>query len=206
MHAHTLIYAVRHGETEWNVGGRIQGQLDIGLHDKGRWQAQRTAEALAHERIDAVYSSDLARAYDTAHAIAQPHRRTVRTHTGLRERAFSEIEAKDPVQARRWRKREPEFAPPGGESLIELRERVLASTEQLASSHVNHAIVVVAHGGVMDILHRAATQVGLQAARTWALDNCAINRLMWSPEHGLHLIGWNDVFHLDADPSDDVVA
>jgi probable phosphoglycerate mutase len=84
MSAATRIVAVRHGETAWNVDTRIQGQLDIGLNDKGRWQAQRVALALAGDAIDAVYSSDLSRAYATAQAIAAAQESgalSVHTHT-----------------------------------------------------------------------------------------------------------------------------
>ena len=67
----TRIIAVRHGETAWNVDARIQGQLDIGLNDNGRWQARRVGEALSAEPVAAIYSSDLQRAWHTAEHIAQ---------------------------------------------------------------------------------------------------------------------------------------
>jgi probable phosphoglycerate mutase len=117
----TRIIAVRHGETAWNVETRIQGQLDIGLNEKGRWQAQQAARALAEERLDAVYSSDLSRAFDTAQAIAAQATPplTVQAHKGLRERAFGKfegqtyaaIEAQWPDESRLWRIRDPHFAP-----------------------------------------------------------------------------------------------
>ena len=66
----TRILAIRHGETAWNQDGRIQGHIDIPLNDTGRWQAQRMAEAVADEGVDVLYASDLSRAFDTAHAIA----------------------------------------------------------------------------------------------------------------------------------------
>ena len=75
----TRVIAVRHGETDWNVETRMQGQLDIPLNDKGRWQAERVAEALADESIDAIYSSDLLRATQTADAVARPTARPVGT-------------------------------------------------------------------------------------------------------------------------------
>ena len=78
----TRIIAVRHGETAWNVDTRIQGQLDVPLNARGRWQAQRAAQALAQEEFAAIYSSDLARALETAQHIGQPHRLVPRTHTG----------------------------------------------------------------------------------------------------------------------------
>ena len=201
----TRIIAIRHGETAWNKDTRIQGQLDIGLNETGRWQASRVALALAGEPIRAIYASDLLRAWDTALSIANVTGLNVHTVEGLRERGFGvfegktfkEIEAHWPDQALRWRKRDPEFAPEGGESLVALRERIILTTPQLAAQHAGEQIVLVAHGGVMDVLYRAATRQEIQAPRTWDLGNAAINRLLWTPD-GLSLVGWADTQHLDA--------
>ncbi len=209
MHA-TRIIAIRHGETAWNVDTRIQGQLDIDLNTKGRWQVHRLARALAHEPISAIYSSHLRRARDTAHSIARTTGRALQTHAGLRERGFgvfegktfTEIEAAWPDQARRWRKRDPLWAPEGGESLIDLRERITRTAAELAGRHLGEQIVLVAHGGVMDVLYRAATGQELQAPRTWDLGNAAINRLLWTPD-GFTLVGWSDTRHLDDDALDE---
>ena len=204
----TRIIAVRHGETDWNLGTRLQGHRDIGLNDKGRWQAQRLARALAasEEPIAAVYSSDLQRAWDTARAVAEATHRPLHTATGLRERSFgafegmtyAEIETQHPEEALRWRKRDPEWAPPQGESLLALRERVLSTAQAIAAQHQDEQIVLVAHGGVMDMLYRAAAGVDLQAPRTWNLGNAAANRLLWSSE-GFSIVGWSDTSHLDDD-------
>ena len=200
----TRIIAIRHGETAWNVDSRLQGHLDIPLNDVGLWQARQAALALADEPIDAIYSSDLQRAWVTAQAIAETTQAPLAAHQGLRERSFGvlqghtfeELEAKEPEQAYRWRKRDPAFAPEGGESLIALRERITATTHALASQHVGGQIVLVAHGGVLDVLYRAATRQDIQAPRTWQLGNAAINRLLWTPD-GLSLVGWADTQHLD---------
>ena len=200
----TRILAIRHGETAWNRDTRIQGHLDIPLNDTGLWQAGRAAEALRDEALGAVYASDLSRAHQTASAIAGALSLSVQTHTGLRERCFgvfqgrtwTELEAGWPDAARAWRQRVPDFAPEGGESLLQLRERVLATLAELAARHLGEQIVVVAHGGVLDILYRAATGVELQAPRSWDLGNAAINRLLWTPQ-GLSLVGWADTHHLE---------
>ena len=202
MHC-TRILAIRHGETAWNKDARIQGQLDIPLNDTGLWQASRTAEALRSEAIAAIYSSDLKRASQTALAIAQTQELELNHHTGLRERHFGEcqgstwadLETQRPDITDAWRRRVPDFAPPGGESLLTLRERVEQTFQELAARHVGEQIVIVAHGGVLDILYRAAARVDLQAPRTWALANAGINRVLWTPE-GLSLVGWGDVSHL----------
>lgn len=200
----TRIVAIRHGETAWNVDTRIQGQLDVGLNATGRWQAHRAALALAGETIAAVYSSDLLRAWDTALSVATAVGQDVVTDEGLRERGFgvfegktfAEIGEKWPDQALLWRRRDPEFAPEGGENLLQFRNRILHTVEQLASRHLGQQIVLVAHGGVMDVLYRAATRQEVQAPRTWDLGNATINRLLWTPQ-GLSIVGWADTHHLD---------
>jgi probable phosphoglycerate mutase len=216
MPALTRIIAVRHGETDWNVATRIQGQLDIALNEKGRWQARRVAQALAEETLDAVYSSDLARAYATAQAIAAAQSALstpVQTHTGLRERGFGKfeghtyaaIEEQWPEESRRWRIREPDFAPQGGETPVQVMARVGAAVNDIAARHPGEHIAVVAHGGVLDMLYRLATRQSVSAPRSWELGNTAINRLLWTPD-ALTLVGWADTRHLDGAQRDEIGA
>jgi len=200
----TRIIAIRHGETAWNVDTRLQGHLDIALNPNGLWQAQQVARALADEPIDAIYASDLARAWQTAGAIAQTTAAPLVASRNLRERCFGSFEGKTydeleshwPEEAQRWRKRDPDWAPPGGESLLALRERIAAAVAALAAQHVGGQIVLVAHGGVLDVLYRLATGQALQAPRSWHLGNAAINRLLWTAE-SLTLVGWGDTRHLE---------
>ncbi len=209
----TRILAIRHGETAWNVDARLQGHLDIPLNDVGLRQAEHLARALAgREAVDAIYASDLSRAHATAQAIAQAMGHTVSTHAGLRERhfgvfqgsTFEEVQAQLPEHAWHWRKRTPDWTPPeGGESLLALHERIVRTVDELAARHTGQQIVMVAHGGVLDILYRAATRLDLQAPRTWQLTNTAVNRLLWTPQ-GLSLVGWGDTSHLDASGQDEV--
>ena len=204
----TRVLAIRHGETAWNVDTRIQGKLDIGLNEKGRDQAQRLGAALAKSQaqqpITAIYSSDLWRAYDTALAISKAIHVPVVSDEGLRERGFGVFEGKTfdeiaqlwPDQSLRWRQRDPHFCPEGGESLTQFTERILKASQALAARHSGQQIALVAHGGVMDVLYRAATGQGIQAPRTWSLGNAVINRLLWTPA-GFTLVGWNDTLHLE---------
>lgn len=207
----TRIIAIRHGETAWNVDTRIQGQLDIPLNETGEWQARRLGQVLASEPITAVYASDLKRAHRTAeHVAGAVGGLAVQPDIGLRERGFGsfegltfqDIEARLPEQAHQWRTRVPDFAPEGGESLIEFRKRVLDTLDALAARHPGEQIVLVAHGGVMDVLYRAATGQELQAPRTWKTGNAVINRLLWTPE-SVTLIGWADDAHLNPGTRDD---
>ncbi|MDQ3058170.1 MAG: histidine phosphatase family protein [Pseudomonadota bacterium] len=208
----TRIIAIRHGETTWNVDARIQGSLDIALNATGQQQAARLASALAGEPISAIYASDLSRAWETAQHLGRARRLEVIADKGLRERRFGEFEGKTfaeieailPAQAQRWRKRDPDFAPPGGESLLALKHRVEEAACRLAARHPGELIALVGHGGVMDVLYRAATRVHIQAPRTWALGNAAINRLLWTPQ-GFTLVGWADTQHLEDVSLDDAL-
>lgn len=213
----TRIIAIRHGETAWNADTRIQGHLDIPLNDTGLWQAQRLARVLADEPIHAIYSSDLARAYQTASAITAAHPelagRAPHRVEALRERGFGMFEGKTwaeidthwPELATRWRRREPDFAPEGGETLLQLRQRVQQAVDAIAVQHRGQQIVLVAHGGVMDALYRLSTGQGLAEPRTWALGNTAINRLLWTPD-GMTLVGWSDTRHLEDGTLDEASA
>ena len=207
----TRIIAIRHGETSWNVDTRIQGHLDIPLSANGRWQAERLASALKDEPLAAIYASDLTRAWETAQYLGRVQGLEVIKEVGLRERGFgdfqgktfAEIEALLPDQSLRWRQRDPDFSPAGGESLVALRSRVISAAQRLAALHPGQLIAMVGHGGVMDVLYRAATRLDIQAPRTWALGNAAINRLLWTPD-GFSLVGWADTHHLDDDALDEM--
>ena len=132
------------------------------------------------------------------------------TDTGLRERGFgtfeglsyTEINARWPEMGERWRRRDPTFGAPGGETLNDFYARSVATATRLAALHPGQTIALVSHGGVMDCLYRAATRVALDAPRSWQLGNAAINRLLYTPQ-GFTLVGWSDTYHLDDDTLDE---
>ncbi len=210
----TRVFALRHGQTAWNADTRIQGQLDIGLNDTGRWQAQQLARALAAELaggltpqpLAAIYSSDLARAHDTARALAAATGAPLHTSPLLRERGFgvfeghthADIERLWPEQAASWRRRDTGRGPDGGEALDTFYARCVPAVCALAAAHPGQVIAIVAHGGVLDCLYRAAVGVDLAAPRSWQLGNAAINRLLFNGER-LQLVGWGDDAHLQAE-------
>ena len=199
------VLAIRHGQTSWNAQQRLQGHTDIALDATGQWQAQRLAQALADEGIDAIYSSDLQRAHDTALALAASSGAAVHPCVELRERCFgflegstyAEVDQRWPDDARWWRQRDVVARPGGGESLLQFSNRCVGAATQLAASHPGGVVALVAHGGVLDCLYRAATGAGLSAPRSWQLSNATINRLLWTPQ-GFSLVGWNDDQHLKA--------
>ena len=200
----TRILAIRHGQTAWNADARIQGHTDIALDAQGRWQAERVAQVLADDELQAVYSSDLGRARQTAAPLAARQGLALQVDTGLRERAFGEfeglsfaqIEQRWPEQAAAWRRRDPDFGARGGEVLRDFRERVVAAVHRLARRHAGQSIALVTHGGVLDLLYREAARVTLDAPRTWQLANAGINRLLHS-DPGRVRVGWGDVGHLE---------
>ncbi len=203
MNEPTRICLIRHGQTAWNLATRVQGHLDIGLDATGREQAERLGAALAGEGLQALYSSDLARAHDTALAVARHTGLPVQRDVRLRERAFgqfeglthAEIAQRFPDQALRWRQRDPDFGAPGGETLLQFQARCVPAAAELSARHPGQSIALVAHGGVLDALYRAATGLPPQAPRSWQMRNASINRLLW---HGIGfvLVGWDDAGHL----------
>jgi probable phosphoglycerate mutase len=155
----TLILA-RHGETDWNRDGRFQGHADPPLNDRGREQARSLADALADERLDAIYSSDLLRAHETAIAVAVQKGLDVIVDSDLRERdvgewsglTLPEIEERFPEQLRRFR----EEGASVGESREALARRVVAAARRIADAHPGGRVLVVTHGGALRTLRHAA--------------------------------------------------
>ncbi|CAN5611392.1 histidine phosphatase family protein [soil metagenome] len=148
---------IRHGATDWNVELRAQGQADIALNDLGRAQAKDLAERLAQRTLDAVYSSDLERAWDTAAAIAARHDLEV-----VVEPAFREIDqgdwtglTDDEIKWRwpdRWGPARHYTARPGGESPAQVRRRALGGIERVVSAHPTGVVAVVSHGATIRTL------------------------------------------------------
>jgi probable phosphoglycerate mutase len=201
----TRVCLVRHGETSWNVEGRLQGHEDIPLNANGVAQARALAEALATTRFDAIYSSDLSRALDTASAVAKRLALTVIPLPAVRERNFGvfqgltrqEAEHRFPEMQARVTRREPDFIPPEGESLRQCYERIAAILDTLADKHAGHTILLVAHGGVLDAARRFVTGMPLDLPRDFELGNAALNWL--SRTHGSWTLeGWNDQRHLSS--------
>ncbi|MCU0765629.1 MAG: histidine phosphatase family protein [Burkholderiaceae bacterium] len=202
----TTLLLIRHGETAWNAEHRIQGRLDVPLSTTGMWQAGRLAERLAGEPLDAVVSSDLARAWMTAVPLAEAHGLGVVAEPRLRERVFGifegrtldEIAARHPEEFAAWRARDVDWRMPGGESGAELIARVLEAVREIAEAHVGSTVAVVTHGGVLDVVYRSARALAWDAPREHLMLNAGINRLQADSEPlRLRIVGWADVAHLD---------
>lgn len=203
--APTRLCFVRHGETEWNAGRRIQGQIDIPLSALGHAQARATGNALRDEGFAAIYSSDLARARQTAEATAHLAHLPLRLLPGLRERHYGafqgltheEAAQRHPADYARHHARDPRFAPVGGESLLDLVARLYEAIDAVVRRHAGEAVALFTHGGVLDILHRQATGRPLTAPRDFAIPNCGINWI--EVDNGCWtLLSWAERDHLTA--------
>jgi alpha-ribazole phosphatase len=176
---------IRHGETDWNVDGRWQGHADIPLNERGRAQAERIAQSLSGVEFAAIYSSDLARARQTAEVLSQVVRLPVQTDARLREidqgawqgLKLVEIEAQYAEAFHRRRQSPLTVAPPGGETVMQVRTRVLAAIQDILSAHPCQTVAVVSHGFALALI--LTHYRGIEIERVWELipKNGEINTL-----------------------------
>jgi len=167
----TTLLLARHGESDWNRARRWQGFADRPLTDRGRAQAAELAERLADIALDAVYSSDLRRARETAAAVAHAQGLEVIQLRDLREvdvgswegLTRDEAEARSPQGFQRWLAGGNGWE--HGESYGEMSERVLGAVEAIARSHQGGRVLIVAHGGPIRAIHAAALGIHVEAYR-----------------------------------------
>jgi probable phosphoglycerate mutase len=204
--AATNLLLIRHGETAWNAEHRIQGRLDVPLSTTGVWQTGRLAQRLADEAIDAVISSDLARAWMTGAPLADARGLTMVPEPRLRERAFGifegktldEIAAGHPDELVAWRSRDVDWRIPGGESGAEFIDRVLVALHEIADAYAGRTVAVVTHGGVLDVVYRNARALAWDAPRDHLMLNASINRLQArTGPLRLQIVDWADIAHLE---------
>ena len=201
----TRLILVRHGQTAYNAEVRFMGQLDIPLDEIGRVQAQAVAKRLSAERPTAMYCSGLSRAFDTASAIqaALPAHPELRIDGRLTEGDFGEWQGKtydslkqrDTERLARWEEDRLNVAPPEGESLQQIGERVRAVYGDILADNQGRTVIVVAHGGSLQVL--IALSLNLPLEHYWQLwvSNASVSELRvdeWGAV--LHLL--NDVSHL----------
>ncbi len=202
----TTIYLVRHGATEWNHSKLAQGQADVELNEAGYRQAIATAEELSHVLVDAVYASDLQRAYRTAEPIAKTHGLAVQTDVAFREIDQGEWEGLHVDEIRRrwpelWGPARHYGARPGGESPAQVRERALKALEKVVRDHPDGTVVVVSHGGTIRWL--SAEALGYddrRSARIRGLGNGAVVRITGEIHDGTLIL--RDLERLDGNTTD----
>ncbi|MBK1614401.1 phosphoglycerate kinase [Rubrivivax gelatinosus] len=194
---------IRHGETDWNRQQRFQGHIDVPLNPTGQAQAERLAARLAAAPADAVYSSDLVRARQTAEPLARAWGRPLQLVPELREQSFGVLEGLElatiasvqPELWALWAARRADYTLPGGESVRDFSARVLVAVTRLAADHEGGRVAVVTHGGVLDMLWRHARGEPLDGARACLIPNTGINRLRWR-QGALAVESWGDDAHL----------
>jgi phosphoserine phosphatase len=194
---------LRHAETDWNRERRFQGWRDVPLSATGREQAESAARLLATTRLDAVWSSSLARARDTAAIIAAPHGLPVQETDAFREMGFGEWEGltRDEVRARfpdahrTWAEAPHEAAWAGAETLATVRERALAGLAALRAAHQGQTICLVSHGITGRLLILEALGLGLDRLWSFQLSSTGISELEfrddWTTLHRM-----NSLIHL----------
>ena len=203
----TLLYIIRHGETDWNKAGRYQGQTDIDLNDEGRRQSAAVGRRMATVPLDALYASDLTRARETATAlaggrpvVAEPRLREV--HAGRCQGLLhTEICGQEPEY---WAavQQDPDNTPfPDGESAVQLQQRAMACLEEIAARHPGGKVAVVTHGGVIKAIVAAVLGAPLAIRPRFSLENCSVTVVERRPD-GWRLKSLNETAHLEQAPAE----
>jgi len=201
-HMVTVILA-RHGETDWNRREIFRGRADVELNERGREQAKALAAAVKDIQIDAVYSSPLRRAAETAEAIAEPHGIPVKIEQGFTDFDYGvwqglphdEVRRRYPEMYKDWVERPHTVRVEGGESLRMVRRRSVEALADVAEQHEGRTVVIVAHRVVNKVMLCAV--LGLGNSNFWRIrqDTCALNVFEWS-EGQYTMRSLNDTCHL----------
>ena len=202
--ARTTLVVIRHGETEWNQQGKIQGCSDSPLTNNGKDQARLCGQRLRQLSIDSLYCSKLGRAVDTAKSIASAIKLDPVEFDGLEERQFGRLEGLTHSQTRK--QLDPTIIDRlygdetcsdfGAESLVDLRDRIMNALIKIAVAHEGQRIAVVTHGGCLHMAFKSIVGIPLSRPRNFSLKNCSLNRIAISEEWIIDQ--WGDTRHLDA--------
>jgi probable phosphoglycerate mutase len=210
----TRILLIRHGETAWNAVRRLQGHTDIPLNEEGERQAEALARSLSSEKLDAIISSDLGRAMQTAQAVAARHPHLpLHSDPGLRERGYgafegllyTEIAERYPVEFAEWQARDVDAVMPAGERVAEsfrqFYQRCQDGIARWAERYPQQSILIVAHGGVLECAYRAARGLSIDVPRDFQIKNASINRFHFE-KGALSLEQWGEAAHLSISRDD----
>ena len=198
------ILLARHGLTDWNIQNRFQGQSNIPLNVVGVRQAQALGSRLAGEPIDHIYASDLDRTSQTASAIAAHHQCPLALTSALRELHFGEwegltyeqIQESDPQGLETWNQDTLDYAPPGGESLKVLANRISTFKEDISTRHSRGTVLLVTHGGCLQVLLCLALEVSPQRYWQFRLSPASLSEIRFY-QAGAIISLLNDRCHLN---------
>ncbi len=212
---------VRHGETPWNAERRLQGHQDIPLNALGMSQAAAAAAYLQRRHAEtpfaAVISSDLLRARQTGDAIGQALGLPVQDAPSLRERHYGDFEGKTPAEARQFddvaydvlvARADLKAAPGSAESLDGMVARIETCLQALAVQYANDAVILVTHGGELDVLYRRAMGRALTGPRDAPIPNAGLNWLdLGLADGALHwtMVAWGETSHLNDASLDEIL-
>ena len=199
----TDILIIRHGQTAWNTQKRLQGHSDIPLNENGRLQAVTLAKILRDEPLDAIFSSDLQRAYQTAYEIAKIHNLPVHQDRSFRERCYGicegmkdgEIREAYPESYKAWYAADPDHFFPDGERKTE-SPRQFHHRAVNAIRYPGKKIAIVTHFGVIETAYRTAQNIPLGTHCRMPVLNTSINRFRWTGGT-LELLQWGEASHLE---------
>lgn len=199
---------VRHGETPWNAQGRLQGHADIDLSEKGRRQAGEVAQRLADTHIDVAYSSDLARAWNTAQIALGQRNVPLRSTEGLRERYYGVFEGLTveeredlfPEEFAASLVKDLDFAPEGGESARRTLDRMSTVIGEIKERHLNETVLVVGHGGSLRSAIIALMELPPEATWRFIMANCGLTVIDTYWDNAVLRL-YNDTSHLDGHPA-----
>jgi broad specificity phosphatase PhoE len=205
------VYLIRHGETEYNRDGKLQGDSDVPLSDRGKTQAEVLAARLKDEfsrngeKVSAIYSSNLRRTLDTARAIGERLGLVPQPVRELREIDLGSWEGKTPdeISAEKdiaffeeWKKDPARMRAPGGENLEDVESRVIPKFDELKKNHEkSDAIIIVSHGGSIGVILSHILRMDLNDALKIRQDNTALN-LIEVRGDGEYILVQNDTSHL----------
>jgi len=199
----TRLILVRHGETDWNAESRLQGHQSTPLNERGRQEAELLARRLPEEQPHNLYSSDLARAMQTAEIIAAEIGLEIVATPKLREislgrwegKTFEEVQAESPAAFDAWARGDFRGTPPGGESVAQLRERVIAFLGEVLEKHPSQTSVLVTHGGPCKCAIAHTLGISTDGVSRYAADNASIH-IIEIGLYGWRLTALNDTCHL----------
>ena len=208
----TELILIRHGETDWNRELRFPGQVDVPLNAVGHEQARRVGEHLAGESVHQLVCSDLLRTRQTAMAPARRLGLVPVSDPALREQSFGivdgmrsdDIQQQFPEAWRGWMAFDADFAFDGGESTRAFHARVMDALRAWAARSAGQPLMVVTHGGVLDMVYRTALGLSLSGPRQSAIPNGAINRVRMASGGGVEILHWAQTDHLVGMPAQPV--
>ena len=199
-----VLLIVRHGETDWNAEGRIQGHTDIGLSNAGAEQARLLGTRLASMTIDVAYCSDLKRAAETANLALSEHDVVLHKTPSLREyhkgafegMTLSEIKAQFPDDYPRYLEKNLDYAPQGGESARHVGVRISGIFDEIKTRHMKETVLVVGHGGSLRLAMASLLGMPLEGNWSFAFDNCSLTKVDTYQDNSV-LSLFNETSHLD---------